>query len=153
MPEKYEFKLPEGMSLDQALVDKISPIFKEAELTQAKAQEIVNVYSEHVKNLAVEQEKNLQKFSSDLKDETIKALGADYKAQLAYVAQVRDRFFSQETQELLDASTLSNNKAFIFDLIKLGKQISENVTVKGKSALPKEGKSAAELLYPNYDNK
>ena len=148
VPEKYEFKLPEGMVLDKALADKISPIFKEMKIPQEDAQKLVDIYSEHVKAVSDAQSAAFQQFLQDSYKETVSALGSNYKEQLKYVAKVRDRFLSEETQEMLDASGLSNNKAFILDLIKLGKLISEDKAVSGKKETPVSGKTAAELLYP-----
>ena len=148
VPEKYEFKMPEGITLDQALADKVSPIFKELEITQEGAQKLVDFYVENQKAEADAQAANFKQFLKESYDETVKGLGATYKEQLAYVAKVRDRFLSEESQEMLDASGLSNNKAFILDLIKLGKLISEDKLPPGTSASPTGSKSAADLLYP-----
>ena len=147
VPEKYEFTVPEGMTLDQGLVDKISPVLKELKITQEGAQKLANVYAEQKKADADAQAASFKQFLQDSYDETVKELGANYKDQLAYVAKVRDRFLSEETQEMLDASGLSNNKAFILDLIKLGKLISEDKTPPGQSAIPAGEKSAAQTLY------
>ena len=147
-PEKYEdFKIPEGMIVDKTLIDKVSPIFKELKLTQEGAQKLVDVYNDTMKANAEAQVANFKQFLKTSYDETVKELGANYKDQLAYVAKVRDRFLSEETQEILDASGLSNNKAFILDLIKLGKLISEDKLPPGSSATPAGEKSAAQTLY------
>jgi len=153
VPEKYEFKIPEGMTLDQALVDKVSPIFKEMKLSQGDAQKLVDFYSENQKVIADAQAANFKQFLKESYDETIKGLGATYKEQLAYVAKVRDRFLSEESQEMLDASGLSNNKAIITDLIKLGKLISEDNAPAGVSATPAGEKSVASMLYPDQGKK
>ena len=49
VPETYEFTLPEGMELDQGLLDKSTPIFKELNLTNEQAAKLVGIYAEHVK--------------------------------------------------------------------------------------------------------
>lgn len=43
-PEKYEWVVPDGMALDTELADDLSPLFKELELSQAKAQKVVDAY-------------------------------------------------------------------------------------------------------------
>jgi hypothetical protein len=153
VPEKYEFKVPEGMTLDQGLVDKISPVLKELKISQAGAQKIADIYAENQKAVADAQAENFKQFLKESYDETVKALGVKYKEELAYVAKVRDRFLSPETQEMLDASGLSNNKAFILDLIKLGRLISEDKIATGASETPAGAKSAAEKLYPEQGKK
>lgn len=153
VPEKYEFKVPEGMTLDQALVDKVSPVFKAKGFTQEQAQAAVDIYIDIQKAAGEAQAASFKQFLKDSYDETVKALGAKYKEEIAYAAKVRDRFLSEETQEILNASGLSNNKAFILDLIKLGKLISEDKLPDGKSAKPAAGKSPAEIMYPEQDKK
>lgn len=153
VPDKYEFKVPEGMTLDTTLVDKVSPLFKELKLSQADAQKLADIYIEQQKAMVDVQSAAFQKFLKDSKDETIKALGANYKADLAYVAKVRDRFLSQETREMLDASGLSNNKALILDLIKIGKLISEDKLVSGRPAGAAAERSRAEIMYPSAEKK
>lgn len=153
VPEKYEFKMPEGITLDQAKVDKFSPVFKEIKLSQGDAQKLVDMYTEDKKADADAQATTFKQFLKDSYDETVKALGANYKEELAFVAKVRDRFLSDETQEMLDASGLSNNKAFIFDLIKLGKLISEDKAPPGTAESPAGEKSAAETMYPDQGKK
>jgi hypothetical protein len=147
-PEKYEFKVPEGMTLNQAMVDKFTPIAKELNLSQEKAQKLVDMYSGFVKSNADEQAATFTKFVEDLKAETIKELGANYKQELSYAAKARDRFASPELIEKLNASGLSNDKDMVKLFITIGKVVSEDKGVDGKSA-PAGGKSAGEVLFPS----
>lgn len=149
VPEKYEFKLPEGVVVDQPLVDKLSPVFKEMKISQADAQKLADVWTQHQKEAVEAQAKSFQQYLKESKDETIKALGPEYKAQLAFVAKIRDRFLSAETQEMLEATGLSNNKSIILDLIKLGQLVSEDKLIDGKKETPVGSKSASEILYPS----
>lgn len=51
-PESYEaFTVPEGMALDAELTGSMGPLFKEANLTQAQAQKLVDAYAAHVGKL------------------------------------------------------------------------------------------------------
>lgn len=148
VPEKYEIKVPEGMTLDQVFIDELTPVFKELKITQAGAQRLADIYTKKLQAVADTQATDFKNFLKDSYDETVTALGAKYKEELAYVAKVRDMFLSEETREMLDASGLSNNKAFILDLIKLGKLISEDKLVGGKKETPSGMKSAADIMYP-----
>ena len=49
VPEAYTFEMPEGMELDQGLLDKATPTFKELGLTNEQASKLVGIYAEHVK--------------------------------------------------------------------------------------------------------
>ena len=148
-PEKYEdFKMPEGFTIDKVLMEKATPLFKELDLTQDKAQKLVDFDIERQKSATTAQAEAFKKYLTDSKKETIAALGADYKEKLAYVAKVRDRFLSKETQELLEASGLSNVNSLVQDLIKIGQSISEDKMEEGKHGEPGKG-DAASKLYPD----
>lgn len=45
VPEAYSFQMPEGVTLDQAAVDRFTPLFKEAGLSQEGAQKLVDAYA------------------------------------------------------------------------------------------------------------
>lgn len=155
-PEKYEFKAPEGMTLDQALVDKVSPIFKELGLTQEQANKLFNAYAENVKvstaAIAKAQDDSFNKFVEGLKDETIKSLGADYEKELSFAARARDRFASTELIEKLNQSGFANDKDMIGLFIKIGKLISEDKTINGAAGQPgAEGKVTASQMFPSME--
>ena len=49
VPEKYsDFKIPDGMEMDTALLAEADPIFKELNLTQAGAQKMIDLFSEKI---------------------------------------------------------------------------------------------------------
>ena len=48
VPEKYDFKLPEGMEMDTALLAEAEPIFKDLGLSQVKAQKMIDLFSEKI---------------------------------------------------------------------------------------------------------
>ena len=147
VPEKYEFKAPEGMTLDQTLVDKVVPIFKELKLSQAQADKLVDFYGEQVKAIETAQKDNFTKFIEGLKAETIKTLGADYKKELSFAAKSRDRFASKELVEKLNQSGLANDVDMIRLFINIGKKISEDKVITGQGSATSEGPNALDILY------
>lgn len=150
IPEKYDFKIPEGYTIDEALKEKVSAAFKAKGYTQGQAQTAIDLYVEIQKEQAALQEKTFQDMNKEARSETIKALGADYKAQLAYVAKIRDNYFSEETNKILNASGMSNQKPFILDIIKLGKVLSEDkIPGAGRPGHSLKTESPAEVFYPN----
>jgi len=92
------------------------------------------------------QETAFNKFVVDSKHETIEALGANYKQEMAFAAKVKERYLSKETMEKLNASGLANDKDLISDLIKIGRDISEDKLVEGKRGEVKP-KSPADVIY------
>jgi len=148
-PEKYEFKAPEGFTLDMEKVEKtFIPIAKELNLTQEGAQKLVDMYAGITKESHELQATTFKTFVEGLKTETIKALGADYKVQLADAAKSRDRFATPELIEKLNESGLSNDKDMINLFIKIGKAISEDKPPEGPAGAGSK-KDPAEVLFPS----
>jgi hypothetical protein len=151
VPEKYIFKVPEGMALDEKLVEKITPILKEGKVTQAVAQKLADAYADAAKEgqKAFEkmQEDNFNKFVDGLKAETLKELGVNAKTELAAAARARDRFASKELITKLNQSGLSNDKDMIKLFITVGKAISEHKVIEGAPAGAGGGKDPIKILY------
>ena len=51
VPESYDFRAPEGATLDKSAVDAATPIFKELGLTQDQAQKLVDLYPKITENI------------------------------------------------------------------------------------------------------
>lgn len=148
-PEKYEFKAPEGFKLDMEKVEKtFIPIAKELNLTQEGAQKLVDMYAGIVKQSNEAQVAAYTKFVEDMKAETIKELGANYKQELAFAAKSRDRFASPELIQKLNDSGLANDKDMVKLFIAMGKAISEDKPPEGKSATG-DKKSPGSVLFPS----
>jgi len=152
-PEKYEFKVPEGFTLDQALVDQFTPIAKELNLSQDKAQKLVDMYSGIVKAKSEAQETSFNTFVEGLKTETVKELGANYKQELAFAAKSRDRFCSPELVEKLNESGLSNDKDMVKLFITMGRAISEDKPPEGLPGAGGQPKTPGEILFPSAGKK
>jgi len=48
VPDAYVFDMPEGVTLDQTLLDKATPTFQELGLTNAEAAKLVSIYAERM---------------------------------------------------------------------------------------------------------
>ncbi len=48
-PEAYTFEMPEGMTLDEGLAGKVTPILREANVSQELAQKLASAFAEHIK--------------------------------------------------------------------------------------------------------
>lgn len=154
VPEKYEFKVPEGMTLDQEYADKASVIMKKHGITQAAATELGEMAAGQIKKITEEAKKqadaNFNTFVEDLKKETMTELakdGKDAKKELIFAAKSRDRLASPGLIEKLNKSGLANDIDVVRHFIAIGKAISEGKLAEGQS----EGagdKDALKTLYP-----
>lgn len=151
VPEKYEFKVPEGMVLDQEYADKASVIMKKHGITQAAATELGTIAAEQIKKITAEKVKqdevNFNNFVEDLKKETLKELGSNAKTELAFAAKSRNRLASKGLIEKLNKSGLANDIDVIRHFISIGKAISEGKIIEGKSVGAGEPDPLT-ILYP-----
>ena len=77
-PEAYAaFTVPEGFTLDQALVDQFAPLFKESNLSQEAAQKLVDAYASSQKASAEAQSKAAEEGAKQLQADWVKEFKAD----------------------------------------------------------------------------
>jgi hypothetical protein len=150
VPDKYEIKPPEGMTLDQVTLDKVTPMFKEIGLTNAQAQKLSDLYTNLTKETTAASDLKFKTWNEANVKETM-AL-PNIKEELKSVAKVKG-LYSPETIEALNASGIGNLKCFILDSAKIGKLFSEehlvndNVTSKPREAGESREDTAAKF-YP-----
>ena len=134
VPEKYELKAPEGMTVDQGMLDKLTPVFQKHGLTQEAVQEIADAYSPTIKAMVESQVEATRKtalaeynnITEGWKNETMKELGADADKQLAFAAKAINKFGGQKLREALNDSGFGNHPEMARLLINVGKSISED---------------------------
>lgn len=158
VPEKYEIKAPEGMTLDEERLTRVTPIFKKLGITNAQAQGLSDYYAQMAKETTEQAAVVFKNWNEGNVKETMAALGANAKVELQYVSKVKT-FFSPETIEALNASGIGNIKSFIFDMAKIGRLFSEEhlvndkVTSKPHGAGMTSNDEMAQKLYPNMAQK
>lgn len=136
-PEKYEnFTLPEGMKLDEPFVAKFSEMAKTMNLSQAHAQQLVDLAAEmqtgSIETLKATLTAQAEKWAEDAKAD--KEFGGDkFEENAALAAQARDAFFTPDFVEFLNQSGLGNHPELMRGLIKVGKAISQDGFVPGRS--------------------
>jgi hypothetical protein len=150
-PEKYaDFKLPEGIAPDAEALKDFAAVAKELDLSQDKAQKLVDLQT---KIIAREQQNGLasfQKLKADWLDESKKAFGAEYEKEFATASKAIERFGTPQEQadlrKALNESGLGNHPAFMKWANRIGKAVSEDKFVEG-GAGPGAEKSTKELFY------
>lgn len=153
VPEKYEFKAPEGMTLDQAGVDAFSPVFKEIGLSQEQAQKLVDAYTPYQKQQAeAQRQAGIDYFKNIVKEwkaETIKELGAEHPKQVAIAAKAIDKANIPGLRELMEETGVGNHPAMVKFMIWAGKLVSQdNFPDSGhKQTAPTTFEEKAKILY------
>lgn len=150
VPEKYEFKAPEGHELNPDVMTKFEGVAKELGLSQEAAQKVVDAMGPQ---LAAAQAKQLDAIKSQWTESarTDKEFGgAKLNENLSVAKKALDAFGTPELRTLLEETGLGNHPEIIRAFYKAGQKISEpNFVPGGASGAP--GKSAAATLYPNLN--
>jgi hypothetical protein len=161
-PDKYEFKAPEGVTFDGAIIDEFSTVAKELGLPQDAAQKVIDKLAPTIAK------QNAQAISAAMESanavwvqatQTDKDIGGDkLNENLAVARKALDRFGTPELRKLLGAfdakgnptgTGLGNHPEIIRAFVKAGRAISEDKFVPGTTQPTKGEKNLAKSLYPN----
>ena len=148
-PEKYEdFKLPEGVQIfDAPLLEEAKVAFKELNLSQSKAQRLIDLQVKAAESLNKMNVEGFIKVKNEWKAETQKLLGASWKADRVTAGKAIEILGTPELRKMLIDTGVGNHPELVKFFIEAGKLVSEDTLVNGKrKTLPK---SDGELFYGN----
>jgi hypothetical protein len=150
--EYEEFNLPEGMPLDKELLEEFLPIAKEGKLSQEVAQKMVDLQAKAIAKQVEAYQKQVDSWAQDaMKD---KEFGGDkFQENVAVAIKARDKFSSPELTQLLNETGYGNHPEMIRLFYKIGKAISEDSPVFGKTGHINQGGNRDESGNPilNFD--
>ena len=148
VPEKYEFKLPEGVTLDEAAIALVTPAFKELGLSNEQAQKLVDLQMTLNKSNEDAYAQSFDQYVENLKVEAKTYFGTKLPEVMRNMARARDMLLPKTAdgkehplQEKLRISGLANDKDVIELFDKIGRTIGEGRFVQGKQSAPAKGKS------------
>jgi hypothetical protein len=150
VPEKYEFKPPEGIKLDADITGKFEAAAREAGLTQEKAQALYELGAQAVlkaQNTMTESVKSAQASWLEA-SKADKEFGGDKLNENLAVAK-KALEISPEIKTLLNESRLGDHPEMIRWMVRVGKKLSEDSFVPGARA-PADAGDLASKLYPNH---
>jgi hypothetical protein len=145
------FTVPEGMTLDTAMIDQAMPLFKEAGIDQAQSQKFIDLYAAKMQEAEqgkldtfnqlrqdwVKQAKNDPDFGGDKFNENI----ASAKAAL-------DKFGTPELSKLLDDFGVGDHPEMIRFMVGVGRLTQEDTPGNGAKNHGQD-KSTLDILYPS----
>lgn len=149
-PESYEaFTVPDGMSLDESIMGEFSQLAKDANLTQEKAQGLVELGVKMAKGFESATQQSLDdlkaQFATDLANDNDLG-GEQLDANLAIAQRAINAYGSKELKTMLSESGLGKHPELVRFFHAVGQTISEDNDVD--SGAPQGGeKSLAEKLY------
>ncbi len=147
-PEKYEpFKLPADVTVNQPILDEFHNLAKELNLSQEKAQKLVDLQLKHVETFAQTMQDEFQKIKDGWKADTKKALGTNLQPSLVTAGRAIEKLGTPELRQMLNQTGVGNHPELVKFFVEVGKLVSEDKVVDGKNK--SVIKSDAELFYGN----
>lgn len=142
---EYKFDMPEGVALDEGDLSKFTDIAKELKLPADAAKKLVDI-------AAAREVARAEAFAKQVED-----WGAQVKADpelgkpehLATAKKTIDTFGTPELRDLLNSTGMGNHPEVIRMALKIGKAISEDSFVAGRSGGNAPPRDHASILYGN----
>ena len=144
-PEKYEFKPLEGHEFDPVVLDAYSAAAKKLNLTQEKAQSVLDEMAPVMK---AQQEARLVQMQKEWQTaaHADKEYGGDkWEENMGIAGKAFNKFASPELRDIFDKSGLHHNPEIIRTFYRIGKAISEDKFVGGGSG--EQPKNRLDVLY------
>lgn len=150
VPEKYELKLAEKSSLNQADVDRIAETAKTQGLTNAQAQAALEAADNSIKSYVTRElertKAEVPKWLDELKAD--KEYGGEkFNETVENARRVVDKYADKDFKDFLNNSGLGNHPMIVKMFSKLGRSFGEDHFKDGSAIVPKKGKTSAEILY------
>lgn len=148
-PEGYEaFEVPEGVEIDQNLLDRFTPLAKELELSQENAQKLVGMYAEVAAGQAAAAEEAL--LADVAKWEAEISKDPDHETTLADAKRALNRFTAEdpEAASFIKGSWVGSHPAVIRVLARAGALLRED-GFPGNSGGGAPRTSSAKSMYKN----
>ena len=149
-PDKYEdFKMPDGVEVDKALLEKATPLFKEAGLPQEVAQKFVDMYAQRVADLTKAQGEQWNQVREGWVNtaKADKEIGGDHwdgKVSDAKVAL--DKFGTPELRKALNDFGMGDHPEVIRVFSRIGALVKDDKLHLGQGASG-AAKNVADLIY------
>lgn len=155
-PEKYELKLPEGVTLDPERQAQFEGIAREYGLTNEKAQRLLDQHLQEIQNVSrglYDKWNETQKMWKNEITNDKEIGGANFKQSKAHVARFINSLpepMRQPFREALNFTGAGNNPAVFRALRAAGQRYAEGTPVKGSPMTATAPKSAASVMYPTH---
>jgi hypothetical protein len=149
---KYTLTMPEGVEVDQALLDALGPEFKDAGLTHAQAQKLADKF---IASQQARAEKQGETWAATITGwaDSAKADkeigGAKWDGTVSDARRAVDTLGTPELKEYLNSSGGGNHPELIRFMAKAGSMIKEDNPAGGGSGGSGKPADAAHVLFPS----
>jgi hypothetical protein len=162
VPESYSFTAPEGTTLDPAVLESATPIFKELGLSQDAAQKLVDFYSSQTSKINADLVKSVETMRASWREAVMKDpdLGTKLDSVKTELGRAKDRL-PPEVRTAFDTALnetgMGDHPAIVKALYEFSKLVNEGTHVTGGNPSPlgqnskgqQQRPSIAGALYPN----
>lgn len=149
---KYDLKMPEGVEVDQAMLDQFAPTFKELGLTTKQAQALTDKFIEAQSKQGEAQRKTWAKMTGDWVDQAKadpEIGGTKWDATVKNASGIVKRFGNDALRDYLNASGAGNHPEMIRFMAKVGAVIGEDRPAISEAPGKKIAQDTAAILYPD----
>jgi len=145
-----DFVMPEGMTVNEALLGEAVPLFKELGLTQEQAQRLVDFQAKQQAQQNDTFNQQIEGWATQAKAD--KEYGGDkFDESVAVARAAVNKFGTPELKQLLDNYGVGNHPEIIRFMVRVGKLTVEDVP-GSKTAQVQKPADHVSLLYPNDRN-
>lgn len=143
VPEEYEFKLGEGLSISDALKARFSKVAKEASLSQEQVNALMDMHSETMLEVLQAGEKQAADWEAECGKQ-----GLLSKEKLGYAVEALNVFGGDEAKQVLIETGAANHPAVMRMLQNIGELIHEDTNKEGETK-PQDNKDLGAILFAN----
>lgn len=161
VPDKYEFKLPEGFELKAETNTEVQELFKGLGLSQESAQKLVDFHAKEVKAVADAGASAVEAMRTEWRNTTVKdpvlgdgkGLKGEVAATIAKGIDALGPDIAKGFRQAMDETGMGDHPAIIKAIHVFAQRVTEGTHVAGKgpseSKAPNAPTSAASAMYPN----
>lgn len=145
-----DFEAPEGMTINQEMIDAFTPEFQKLKLSQEQAQGLVDIQAQQVQ---AQQQAQVDEFSQQLSDwqnqsQNDEEFGGDkFDESIAVAHEALEAFGTPELKNLMDDYGVGNHPEMIRFMVRVGQAIKEDSPGGGKRV--ETSKDRTSILYPD----
>lgn len=153
VPERYEFKTPDGYTSDPQITGEFETVAKELKLSQEQAQKLYDFGPKISEMIKTQQAQMVEKVKAEWLEASVsdKEFGGDkYETNLAIARKALDTCASDEFKKLLHESGLERHPEVIRTFLRIGKSVSEDSFVNGAGGVGPSDRAAK--MYPSMQN-
>ncbi len=146
-----DIKAPEGMELDQAVLNDAVSVFQKHGIPKEAAQELTNLYAKNVQDSVQKQVESFNQLKQDwlTQAKSDKDIGGDkFDETVATAKEALSKFGTPELTELLNEFGVGNHPEVIRVFARVGALTKED-NPGGSSGAPSGKKDRVSVLYPN----